>query len=178
MKKDQIKLAGTYLAKVSNQLVPVRLDAVNPHGGWDGTNLATGKKVRIKSAQRLRGPYVDRTARASDPATPPADSIPQFVTATLPNRKPKRQTKLADKTHPAGKKLSGLDVACQLLAAKAEPMTCKELVDQMLSQGLWTTGGKTPAATINSAIQREIATKNDQSRFIKTERGKFTLRTN
>lgn len=56
MKKEQVKVGGTYLAKVTDKVVPVRLDKENPQGGWDATNLATNKKVRIKSAQRLRGP--------------------------------------------------------------------------------------------------------------------------
>lgn len=55
MKKDEVKVGETYLAKVSDKVVPVRLDAENPRGGWDATNMATNKKVRIKSAQRLRG---------------------------------------------------------------------------------------------------------------------------
>ena len=55
MKKDDIKIGTTYTAKITNRVVPVRIDAENPHGGWDATNLATKKKVRIKSAQRLRG---------------------------------------------------------------------------------------------------------------------------
>lgn len=55
MKKNEVKVGETYLAKVSDKVVPVRLDAENPRGGWDATNMATNKKVRIKSAQRLRG---------------------------------------------------------------------------------------------------------------------------
>jgi len=54
MKKAQVKVGGIYAAKVSGKVVQVRIDAENPHGGWDATNLATKKKVRIKSAQRLR----------------------------------------------------------------------------------------------------------------------------
>ena len=54
MKKNEIKVGQVYLAKVSDKVVQVRIDAENPRGGWDATNLATHKKVRIKSAQRLR----------------------------------------------------------------------------------------------------------------------------
>ncbi len=54
MKKNAVHLGEQYIAKVSGNLVPVRIDAENPHGGWDGTNTETGRKVRIKSAQRLR----------------------------------------------------------------------------------------------------------------------------
>ena len=56
MKKNEVKIGGQYIAKVSGRLAQVRIDRENPHGGWDATNLATRKAVRIKSAQRLRGP--------------------------------------------------------------------------------------------------------------------------
>ncbi len=56
MKKSEIKIGGVYRAKVSDKIVDVRMERTNPHGGWDATNLSTGKAVRIKSAQRLRGP--------------------------------------------------------------------------------------------------------------------------
>jgi hypothetical protein len=36
--------------------------------------------------------------------------------------------------------------------------------------------GKTPAATLYSAILRELKTKKGDARFRKTERGKFELR--
>jgi len=39
---------------VSGKVVPVRIDAESPRAGWTGTNQATGKQVRIKSARRLR----------------------------------------------------------------------------------------------------------------------------
>jgi hypothetical protein len=55
MKKDEVQVGKVYTAKVTDKLVPVRIDGESRHGGWDATNLATGKKVRIKSPQRLRG---------------------------------------------------------------------------------------------------------------------------
>ncbi len=54
MKKDQVQIGGTYVAKVSGQLARVRIDAESRFGGWDATNVSTHRKVRIKSAQRLR----------------------------------------------------------------------------------------------------------------------------
>lgn len=76
------------------------------------------------------------------------------------------------------RKASGLDTAYQVLKAKGEPMTCKAIVEEMLAQGLWSTSGKTPAATIYSAILREIDGKPGESRFAKTGRGLFTLSAN
>ena len=56
-------------------------------------------------------------------------------------------------------------------------MNTKEMIEAMGQKGYWTSpGGKTPAATLYSAILREIGTKGDQARFSKTERGKFALK--
>ena len=54
MKKSEVKTGKYYTAKVSGRMATIRIDAENPNGGWDATNLTTRKKVRIKSAQRLR----------------------------------------------------------------------------------------------------------------------------
>jgi len=56
-------------------------------------------------------------------------------------------------------------------------MTCPEMIDAMAAKGYWTSpGGQTPAATLYSAILREINTKGAESRFVKTERGKFAIK--
>ena len=68
---------------------------------------------------------------------------------------------------------SGLDAAAQVLAAAGKPMTTQEMVKAMFDQGLWSSSGKTPAATIYSAIIREIAAKGAAARFVKVDRGRF-----
>lgn len=73
-----------------------------------------------------------------------------------------------------GKKLSAIDAAAKVLATAKEPMNCKELIEALAAKKLWTSpGGKTPHATLYSAILREISTKGKDARFKKTERGKF-----
>jgi hypothetical protein len=70
--------------------------------------------------------------------------------------------------------LSCLNAAAKVLAEKGEPMTCKEMIEAMATKGYWTTpGGKTPHATLYSSIAREIRDKGKNSRFKKSERGKF-----
>ena len=60
---------------------------------------------------------------------------------------------------------AGLGLPPGAEAAVAEAMAAKKL---------WTSpGGKTPHATLYSAILREISTKGKDARFKKTERGKF-----
>ena len=54
MKKAEVKIGGKYYANVSGNRCEIRIDAEKPRGGWDATNLATGKKILIKSAQRLQ----------------------------------------------------------------------------------------------------------------------------
>lgn len=65
MKKAEVKLGGTYFAKVSEQVVPVRIERINPYGGWDATNIKTGRTIRIKSPARLRGVAVQRKPTAT-----------------------------------------------------------------------------------------------------------------
>jgi hypothetical protein len=84
-----------------------------------------------------------------------------------------RQSKATASTN-GSKKLSAIDAAAKVLTDSKEPLNCKELVEAMAARKLWTSpGGKTPHATVYSAILREINTKGKDARFNKTERGKF-----
>ena len=72
------------------------------------------------------------------------------------------------------KKLSALDAAAQVLAETGQPMNTREMIETLAAKKLWTSpGGKTPHATLYSAILREINEKGKDARFTKTERGKF-----
>ena len=74
------------------------------------------------------------------------------------------------------KKLGCLDAAAKVLGETGQAMTCQEMIDAMATKGYWTSpNGKTPAGTLYAAILREITTKAKESRFTKTERGKFAL---
>ena len=160
MKKGDVKIGGEYFAKVTNKRVTVRIEAENPHGGWNATNLSTNKKVRIKTAGRLQGP-----SRSTTPS------------AGAPKRVLKKRAKTETGPHPAGeKKLSCVKAALRVLADSAEPMNAQELITAMVDQGLWESpGGKTPHATLYSAILRDMK-RGDESRFVKTDRGRFTVR--
>ncbi|MCC9654647.1 winged helix-turn-helix domain-containing protein [Rhodopirellula halodulae] len=160
MKKADVKIGGEYYAKVTNKKVVVRIDAENASGGWDATNLTTNKKVRIKTAGRLQG-----LARTTESTAEPAA------------RAKKRVTKKKSDTNTAGeKKLSCVKAALQVLESAGEPMNTQEMIVAMVDQNLWESpGGKTPHATLYSAILRDLA-KGEESRFVKTERGRFTVR--
>jgi hypothetical protein len=170
MKKDEIKVGGTYLAKVSDKVVPVRIDAENTHGGWDATNLLTNKKVRIKSAQRLRCP----ANRDGSPQTQPEIQAPADDGKKAARGKARKSARA--KSEAKAKKLGCLDAATKVLGENGQAMTCQEMIEAMAAKGYWTSpGGATPDRTLYSAIAREITTKAKESRFVKSERGKFTL---
>ena len=105
-------------------------------------------------------------------------------TTTKKTASKKSTTKRVARSKPAAKsrtkpqgngKLSGLGAAAKILAKAKEPMGCKDLVEQALAQGLWSTTGKTPHATLYAAIIREIAKKGKEARFKKVDRGRFQL---
>ena len=176
MKKNEVQVGGVYSAKVSDKMVQVRIDAENRHGGWDATNLATNKKVRIKSAQRLRAVVGGESAEPATPAEPeaPAPETP----AVAPKAKKTRKAKQVETTAEGnGKKVSCLDAAARVLAEAGEPLNAKQMIEAITTKGYWTSpAGKTPHATLYSAILREINVKGNDARFQKTERGKFAAR--
>ena len=118
---------------------------------------------------------------ASNPANEPADSTEAAAPAAPVAGSKKRKRTNSNKTDdelatPAAKagRLSALDAAARVLEEAGQPMTCAEMITAMAEKGYWTSpGGKTPAATLYSAILRELQTKPGTSRFVKTERGKF-----
>jgi hypothetical protein len=118
-----------------------------------------------------QGPYATKK-EALDAKTAPADGAP--ASETKGEKKPAK----AKKAKPAKeKKLSAIDAAAQVLAGSKAPMNTKEMIEAMAAKALWTSpGGKTPHATLYSAIIREIALKGKESRFVKKERGKFAAK--
>jgi hypothetical protein len=93
-----------------------------------------------------------------------------------------RKKRTIKKAKPAAKpakpkKTSALDAAAKVLGESKEPLTTKEMIEAMQAKGYWKSPeGKTPDRTLYSAILREIVVNKAESRFKKTERGKFTLK--
>jgi hypothetical protein len=102
--------------------------------------------------------------------TAPAMTDGMAEMAATPKRRRKKPAA------PKEKKLGVLDAAAKVLAEAGQSMNCQELVAAMAAKGYWTSpAGKTPHATLYSAIAREITTKGAHSRFVKADRGKFAL---
>jgi hypothetical protein len=87
------------------------------------------------------------------------------------------KTKTKKMKERKAKKTSALDAAVRVLEEAGQPMTCPEMIEAMATKGYWSSpAGKTPAATLYSAILRETQTKGDASRFVKAARGKFAAK--
>ena len=54
-------------------------------------------------------------------------------------------------------------------------MSCGKITEVAMGRGYWAPEGKTPAATLYSAILREIGKKGKDARFKKVARGQFEL---
>lgn len=113
---------------------------------------------------KANGGKATAAAEQTEPAEPAAD-------------KPKRGKKAAAKKAAKPERTSALDAAARVLTEAGTPLTSREMIDAMAAKGYWKSpGGKTPHATLYSAILREIGTKGAEARFQKTERGKFAAR--
>lgn len=105
------------------------------------------------------------SVRKKTPPSPPVATKATKAKAT-------KTAKPDDAARPT--KLSCLDAAAKLLGETGQAMNCQELIAAMAERGYWTSpAGQTPHATLYAAILREIATKRKESRFVKTERGRF-----
>lgn len=90
--------------------------------------------------------------------------------------KVKRKTQVKPAEPVAEGKMSALDAAAKVLGEEGVPMNCKGLIAAMEAKGYWSTpGGKTPAATLNASIHKEINTKGSAARFKKASPGHFVL---
>jgi hypothetical protein len=145
--------------------------------------MAAKKKnssIRVPSEKTKKG----RKTKAPAINTVPAAAATQ-VEATLAEPSPAitpvpaeaevtRQAEALRDQIPRTKKLSALDAAAQVLGETGQAMTCPELIAAMAAKGYWSSPkGKTPAATLYAACLRELQTKGENARFIRTERGKF-----
>ncbi len=123
----------------------------------------TAKKSVKAATKATKSPTVAKGAKKTAKATTKA--------------KPKKAATRAKEGQQKAKRLSGLDAAARVLAESKDAMTCRQIVEMAFKKGYWKSGGKTPHATVYSAIIREIAAKGKDSRFRKVDRGKFAANT-
>lgn len=116
------------------------------------------KVARIARAQKAQKAEAKAAAKAAKPAKPSLADRVEKVAA------PKAAKKAAASDGP----LSGLSAAALVLREAKEPMKAKDIVAAIAKGGLGTNlKGKTPDATLYSAMMTEYKKKGKASRFIK-----------
>jgi hypothetical protein len=94
---------------------------------------------------------------------------------TPPAAKGEAVKKAASSKDGRATKLSAIAAAARVLGETGREMRCPELIEAMAANRYWTSPcGKTPASTLYASIYQEIKAKGKDSRFRKTERGKFS----
>jgi restriction system protein len=74
--------------------------------------------------------------------------------------------------------MSARSAAEKVLLDEGKPLDCRTISDLALKRGYWSTGGKTPWATIAAQIYNDIKTHGPSSRFIKAGPDSFSLNPN
>ncbi|MFN3167775.1 MAG: winged helix-turn-helix domain-containing protein [Phycisphaeraceae bacterium] len=134
-------------------------------------------RKRVKAGQGVKAEQASTTTKPAKKATTKKKATPVKKKATpvkkkvAVKKKPTTQSSKSEKKSPKG----CLEAAITVLGKSKKPMGCKTLMDAILEQKLWSTQGATPHQTLSSAIQREITKKGKASRFVKVERGLFTI---
>ena len=132
--------------------------------------MATAKKTTAKKSDTKKAATKKVRTKKGD-LSPLAADVEAAASTEAPAKEARAKKAPAE---TADGKLSGLDAAAKVLAEAAGPLSAKELVAEMEAKGYWKSpGGKTPHATIYSAMLREINVKGKDARFKKTDRGKF-----
>ncbi len=149
MKKAEVTIGGKYYANVSGNRCEIRIDAEKPRGGWDATNLATGKKILIKSAQRLQGEVGAKRGRAkvtTEGNVTVVENEPAAVetiggetsTAVAVLKKPRKAQAATTKGAGAEEKpLSCVAAALKVLSESSDPMNAQEMIAAMETKGYW-----------------------------------------
>jgi hypothetical protein len=54
IKKAEVALGDVYAMRVSGTWSQVRVESVNPYGGWFCMNLRTNRRIHVRSAVRFK----------------------------------------------------------------------------------------------------------------------------
>ena len=124
----------------------------------------TTKKSSRKQTSKGTEQRPAKQKTAGEPVAPPAADVGAGSKKSAKGGQP-----------PKYRKPSALGAAALVLAEADGPLSAGEIVKRMLEKCLWQTKGRTPQATLYSALLRRIRKDGANSRFRKVERGRFAL---
>jgi hypothetical protein len=127
--------------------------------------LRGARPVRHAEVCRAGGFGVDSPPCANRPFTAPSAAVPAALARRSATCGSTARPAAAPWVGPARRPTSGPET----------PSSATRSPARAFEKGYWQSEGKTPHATVYSAIVREIQKKGDDARFRKTARGKFQL---
>ena len=151
-----------------------RVFHARPHSETSWTPAVDVEVLSLEPISETEDDMTTKTKKTEKkaPATKAKGKGPKLPAIDLKKAPAKAKPAKAPKTDG---KMSALDAAAKVLLEAGEPLTTKAMIEQMAGKGYWSSpGGKTPEATLYSAILRELK-KGPESRFTKVDRGRFEL---
>jgi hypothetical protein len=145
--------------------------------GWfltqmSGTKLDYGPYDTKADAEQERKQILEALAAVADDSGAPP--ITEGEAKRLAKKATAAKAENAAEDGKPGRGMSLLDAAAALFTVDHEPKNCKDIIAALALSGAWVSpGGKTPHATLYSAILREISVKGKASRFVRADKGKF-----
>ena len=186
MNASEVRLGQCYFARLSERSTQVRIERPAPDGGWIARVLSHGKHAKIKNAAQLLyqcdEEEIAAVVRGLEPnrrsSIEPVTELPPFVFENkdgeiLSAPPPVKRIKIAE---PPPESMSLLDAAAYVLKSAKQALSTREIVALVIQQRLWIASGATPWATLNAALNRDMQTNGSKSRFMKAERGKYSVR--
>jgi hypothetical protein len=171
--EKEVKVGMVYSVKSGGGRIWARIEKALGDGRFSAVTMPGGKTVKV-IAENIQGDGKTPEDWARKHKTKGHES-PKDVDKVPADTKPSKKNKAAKTGKKKKHKTSGLDAAARVLREAGKPMRCPDIIKAALEKGYWSTKGKTPTATVYSAIIREITAKGNKSRFRKSARGEFEL---
>jgi hypothetical protein len=174
VEEKDVKVGMVYSIKSGGGRIWARIDKALGGGNFNAVTMPGGKVIKV-SAENIQGDG-KTPEKWAQKHKPKENESPKDADNKMPaDAKPSKKNKAAKTDKKKERKISGLGAAVLVLKENGKPMKCSDIVETAIDKGYWTTKGTTPAATVYSAIIREIAVKGNRSRFRKSARGEFEL---
>ena len=172
---SNITVGTIVMVKVGRNEIEVVVTEITANG-WKVKKVGSDREFIVTRIERvIAEPGAPEAASATEPETEAVDA--EIPSEAAPPTEPEVESAAPEaEEEVAEKKLSLLNAALQVLKRSRTPLNTKEILAQVIEEGLWSpNGAKTPEQNLYSAIFREIASK-EVPRIVKAEvRGKFKL---
>ena len=178
---SNITVGTIVMVKVGRNEIEVVVTEITANG-WKVKKVGSDREFIVTRIERvIAEPGAPEAVPATEPETEAVDA--EIPSEAAPATEPEAEEEV-DTPNPAPesggspeKKLSLLNAALQVLKRSRTPLNTKEILAQVIEEGLWSpNGAKTPEQSLYSAFFREIKEKETpRVRKSAARRGAFEL---